>query len=414
MYCSREGLPDSQRNPKPSPQRKRPSKRCDCRWRVVLSENEEEKWEFRKSMNPNASEHNHEMMLPEEMVKAWPAQVNDMIIQLARQRLQTHEIREAVKQRFPDITWNERRFYNRLTEERKRIKQRGVVERSQRLLLLTARLCSLAAANEEWTTCVELEIKRQFENFCQLGHLKPESIDTLVDIQMDLIQTDKGIHNLLSDSENLEIDSPSKKRRKSPKASNTSNPEPQKGIQLVHVPSYILQVNSGLISGSSEVKRYPYGEQPFQENNQSFRSSSSFAPLASPTSSSSSSSSVPFQRQQQRMGSSQSSEFIMQPYSQATTGQQYAMANPELEYQLQTSFSPYTIPTNALASPPEVGYSFEQPQMIQKEQKRQGSFDFYQNPVKEEYPTIQRHMSQTGYSLPMIRANENPEEANWT
>ncbi|CAO3629247.1 unnamed protein product [Cunninghamella echinulata] len=60
VYCSREGLPDSQRNPKPTPQRKRPSKRCDCRWRVVLSENENGQWEFRKSLNPNASEHNHE------------------------------------------------------------------------------------------------------------------------------------------------------------------------------------------------------------------------------------------------------------------------------------------------------------------------------------------------------------------
>jgi hypothetical protein len=57
VYCSREGVPDSQRNPKPSPQRKRPSKRCDCRWRIVLFENDQERWEFRKSVNAASSEH---------------------------------------------------------------------------------------------------------------------------------------------------------------------------------------------------------------------------------------------------------------------------------------------------------------------------------------------------------------------
>ncbi|KAI9299693.1 hypothetical protein BJ944DRAFT_244938, partial [Cunninghamella echinulata] len=185
-----EGLPDSQRNPKPTPQRKRPSKRCDCRWRVVLSENENGQWEFRKSLNPNASEHNHEMMSPEEMVKAWPTEVNDMIIYLAQQRLQTHEIRESVRQRFPDITWNERRFYNRLTEERKRIRQRSTVERTRRLLLLSSQLCAVIAGNDEWAQCVENDLHRMFENYCQLSRITPELLTTLVDLQPDLIQSD--------------------------------------------------------------------------------------------------------------------------------------------------------------------------------------------------------------------------------
>ncbi|KAI9259527.1 hypothetical protein BDA99DRAFT_95104 [Phascolomyces articulosus] len=169
VYCSREGLPDSVRKPRSSPQRKRPSKRCDCRWRVVLSETEPNRWEFRRSLNPNAAEHNHEMMSPEEMVQNWPNEVNEFIIRLARQRMQTHEIRDLVKQRFPSIAWNERRFYNRLTEERKRIRQRDVMDRSQRLLTASARVCSLVAANEDWSTCVESEFTRLLNHYCQLA-----------------------------------------------------------------------------------------------------------------------------------------------------------------------------------------------------------------------------------------------------
>ncbi|ORZ09946.1 hypothetical protein BCR42DRAFT_494871 [Absidia repens] len=183
VYCSREGLPDSQRNPKPTPQRKRPSKRCDCRWRIVLSENDQGLWEFRKSMNPNASEHNHAMMDPNDMVKAWPPEVNDMINYLAQQRLQTHEIRDAVKQRFSMIVWNERRFYNRLTEERKRIRQRNTADRARRLVLLSSQLAAVVAANEEWAHCVEGDLQRMFDNFCQLTRLGPESMPMLVDLQ---------------------------------------------------------------------------------------------------------------------------------------------------------------------------------------------------------------------------------------
>lgn len=259
-------MPDSQRNPKPSPQRKRPSKRCDCRWRVVLSENEDEQWEFRKSMNPNASEHNHEMMSPDEMVKAWPVEVNEMIIELARQRLQTHEIREAVRQQFPDISWNERRFYNRLTEERKRIRQRGVVERSQRLLLLSARLCSIVASNEEWSNAVESELQRMFENFCQMARLPFETTKSLVDLEPELIQMETD--RLVSNTHQLSIDeqSPMKKRKGN---------ETPKGVQVVHVPSYSIQVwsraqNERYTESSFLDTQLTTTTVPYQKNNQDF------------------------------------------------------------------------------------------------------------------------------------------------
>ncbi|CAO3652022.1 unnamed protein product [Cunninghamella blakesleeana] len=189
VYCSREGLPDSQRKPKSAPQRKRPSKRCDCRWRVVLTENNQGLWEFRKASSPTAYEHNHEMMDPKEMVKTWPMEVNHLIIELARQKMQTHEIRDIVKQRFPHITWNERRFYNRLTEERKRIKQREIIERVQRMLFLTAKMCSLVAANDEWSMNVENELNRLYDNYIHLNRFNPETTP-LVDFNIDQITLD--------------------------------------------------------------------------------------------------------------------------------------------------------------------------------------------------------------------------------
>lgn len=111
VYCSREGLADSVRNPKSNPKRKRPSKRCDCKWRVVLNESKDTHlWRFRKSNNPEALHHNHPLMRPEEVERGWPNQVHELIRELARQHLSTQEIRQQVQNRFPDITWNERRF----------------------------------------------------------------------------------------------------------------------------------------------------------------------------------------------------------------------------------------------------------------------------------------------------------------
>jgi hypothetical protein len=488
----------------------------------VLSENEQEEWEFRKSMNPNASEHNHEMMTPEEMVKAWPAEVNEMIIQLARQRLQTHEIREAVKHQFPDISWNERRFYNRLTEERKRIRQRGVVERSQRLLLLSARLCSVVANHEEWAFAVESDLQRMFENFCQLARLTPENINTLVDLQADMIQMDTdrlvsnthrlsicGIH---SDPDEEMMGSPAKKRRSFATRSSNSNdttvvhksggtgaPETQKGIQMVHVPSYTIQVRSLLNRSNSESSvssiRRVYTESPFLDNQhhhhqqqqqqvqqqQAFGSTSSFFSLASPTSSASSSSSMPFQQRHPMAHTQQSTarvtspqqsihspnEFMMSqsyqtqhPSQQQQQGDSYAISvsttttsiaptvstsnsNTGINYNMQTTFSPYTIPTSAFTTPPEqLPFGFDSVMGNRLTSSSNNNNDQFFSQVKEDPTHVeqqqqamlrqqqeyeqrmhrnfsqqqQQHQQQSGgYSLPMIRANEDAsEEPHWS
>lgn len=241
MYCSREGLPDSQRrrgnggndhdskssNDNPTPKRRRISKRCDCRWRVVLSETTPGCWRFRRSLNPSASEHNHAMMSPDEIVvQHWPSAMNSLIVDLARERVPTHDIRTRVQQAYPDIAWNERRFYNRLTEERKRMRSHDILDRSRRLLLLLSRLTSLAAANEHWAAHVESEMARLFDNFCQAAHPHVDPDTLVVNLDPDQICHDK--------QQQQESSSSSSARNK--KANSNS-----KELKI-HIPSYTLAV----------------------------------------------------------------------------------------------------------------------------------------------------------------------------
>ena len=174
MFCSREGQPDSQRK-KSNPKRKRPSKRCDCRWRVVLHQ-QNGHWEFRKSLNPEAAFHNHDLLRPEEVDRSWPQDVIDMIYELARTQLPTADIRAKVQAEFPDISWNERRFYNRLSEERQKIRLRETTARTRHLSTLWARICSAAAGSEELTRYVEAELYKLSLATCQLGRLDPQSL----------------------------------------------------------------------------------------------------------------------------------------------------------------------------------------------------------------------------------------------
>lgn len=251
MYCSREGLPDSQRrrgsggsggggndhdktsnNENPAPKRRRVSKRCDCRWRVVLSETTPGCWRFRRSLNPSASEHNHAMMSPDEIVvQHWPSAMNSLIVELARDRVPTHDIRTRVQQAYPDIVWNERRFYNRLTEERKRIRSRDILDRSRRLLLLLSRLTSLAAANEHWAAHVESEMARLFDNFCQAAHPHVDPDMLVVNLDPDQICHDK--------QQQQQQQQESTRKRK---ASNNSSISSSSKELKIHIPSYTLAV----------------------------------------------------------------------------------------------------------------------------------------------------------------------------
>ncbi|KAI9486458.1 MAG: hypothetical protein EXX96DRAFT_614287 [Benjaminiella poitrasii] len=176
IYCSREGLPDSYRNPKVNPQRNRQSQRCECRWRIVLFENSEEVWEFRKSQNADAFIHNHPLLKPDEIKKEWPREVSEKIFELARLRLPTNEIRQHVRELYPDIYWDDRRFYNRLSEERQKMKQRDTVTRALRLVNLSAQICMVTAGSEDLSHFVESKLTSLLETTCKYANVDSDSI----------------------------------------------------------------------------------------------------------------------------------------------------------------------------------------------------------------------------------------------
>ncbi|CAG8520781.1 13689_t:CDS:2 [Ambispora gerdemannii] len=144
-------LSDSKKTGKQT-KRKRSSLRCDCKWRIVLFQNEEDRlWEFRKSQNPQSSEHNHELSPPEHIPLPWPPRVVERIAYHASLGLATNEIRIAVQQEFPNILWDERRFYNRLSEERRKIKARETETRVIETMAMAARVAALVCSSKEYT-----------------------------------------------------------------------------------------------------------------------------------------------------------------------------------------------------------------------------------------------------------------------
>ena len=169
-------MPDSHRNPKVNPQRNRQSQRCECRWRIVLYENPQGTWEFRKSQNADAFFHNHALLRPEEIKKEWPREVSEKIFELARQRLPTNEIRQLVREQYPDISWDDRRFYNRLSEERQKMKQRDTALRTIRLVNLSAQICMVNAGSEDLSHYVESKLVSLLEDTCRFSNVNSNSI----------------------------------------------------------------------------------------------------------------------------------------------------------------------------------------------------------------------------------------------
>ncbi|KAI8089191.1 uncharacterized protein BX664DRAFT_385720 [Halteromyces radiatus] len=247
VYCSREGFPDSLRNPKSNPKRRRPSKRCDCRWRVVLNENNGT-WEFRKSLNPEASKHNHELMRPEEIEKGWPKEMLDLICELARQRLPTPDIRTRVQLLFSHIPWNERRFYNRLSEERQKIRIRDAESRVQQLNGLWSNVLATAAGSQELTDMVQLDINKIVDKLCSMTqtdsstlppplmqeHIEQEASQDIMDTTGDSSQ-DEASHIYIY----LYATKPSLIRKQS---SKPSGPETPKGFTAVVMPQQVFYI----------------------------------------------------------------------------------------------------------------------------------------------------------------------------
>ncbi|KAI8149187.1 hypothetical protein BJV82DRAFT_590955 [Fennellomyces sp. T-0311] len=115
-------------------------------------------------------------MRPEDIDRNWPKKVIDLIYELARTNLATADIRAKVQAEFPDISWNERRFYNRLSEERQKIRHREAAVRARRLTNVWGQVCMAAAGNEELSEYVETEITKLLYATCQMAKLDPQTL----------------------------------------------------------------------------------------------------------------------------------------------------------------------------------------------------------------------------------------------
>ncbi|KAF9923102.1 hypothetical protein FBU30_006784 [Linnemannia zychae] len=148
--------------------------RCDCKWRITLFQQESKLWIFRKAMNPASMVHNHPLISPDDIRQPWPAAVFDRIAFYANQRkLTTSETRERIKEDFPDLVWDERRFYNRLTEERKQIRLRDSESRVFSTMDLAARVASLASADPSLSYKVTSSLENVLVEICEQLRIDP-------------------------------------------------------------------------------------------------------------------------------------------------------------------------------------------------------------------------------------------------
>lgn len=213
----------------------------ECPWRLIISKNELSEWIFRKVTN--ASEHSH----PITNNVGWPQEVYDKISQLARQKhLKTDEIRETIKLQFPHITWNDRRFLNYLKEEHKRSPQNSTTERVQRLIMASTRLCSVVAANEDWANCVEADLIKLLESYAQLTRVSAHQLDSMVDLELDMIHSEIEKSRRQSKPEENELP----KKRKSMSMSKLTSES--NDIQVMSIPSCTLYVRSQPLRSMSE------------------------------------------------------------------------------------------------------------------------------------------------------------------
>ncbi|CAO3636183.1 unnamed protein product [Mucor fragilis] len=165
--------------------------------------------------------------------------------------MQTDEMRDTIKLQFPDITWNDRRFSNCLVQERKRMRQKSVADKVQRLVMASTRLCSVVAANEDWAACVEGELAKMLENYKHLSRIpNQQMVDSMVDLQLDMIHSeiDKN-RRPNSKQQHQEDDMFSKKRRTSASAAAALRNE---DIQVMSVPSCTLYIRSQPLRSLSE------------------------------------------------------------------------------------------------------------------------------------------------------------------
>lgn len=115
-------------------------------------------------------------MKPEEIETSWPKDMLDLICKLARERLPTPDIRTRVQLLYPHISWNERRFYNRLSEERQKIRIRDAQQRVRHLNNIWSNLCTASAGSQELVDIVSSEMNTLLDKVCKMTQTDPSTL----------------------------------------------------------------------------------------------------------------------------------------------------------------------------------------------------------------------------------------------
>lgn len=203
----------------------------------MLFENLKTSWEFRKSQNAEAFIHNHPLLRPDEIKKEWPREVSEKIFELARQRLPTNEIRQQVREQYPDISWDDRRFYNRLSEERQKMKQRDTAQRTIRLVNLSAQICMVNSGSEDLSHYVESKLLALLQDTCKFANINSNSIGMPVPLPTSTMEFEVKREN---------------DQKSSPKKSFESLP---KGYLAVPIPEHTFHVKMYSQNSAGDIRR---------------------------------------------------------------------------------------------------------------------------------------------------------------
>ncbi|KAI9261101.1 hypothetical protein BY458DRAFT_588207 [Sporodiniella umbellata] len=110
----------------------------------------------------------------------WPQKFQDRIDQLVDQN--QSEISKTIQSEFPESLCDDRQLTDYLNKRRQ---QKETVERARKLITTSTRLCSLAAANEDWTTRVESDLDKMLKKYSKVLKIPNELLDFMVDIQLE-------------------------------------------------------------------------------------------------------------------------------------------------------------------------------------------------------------------------------------
>lgn len=198
-------------------------------------------------MNPEAGKHNHELMRPEEIERSWPKEVTALICELARSRITTQDIRSRVRGQFPNIHWNERRFYNRLSEERQKIKQRDTTDRTHQLTEIWSKVCMATAGNDDLYQFVKQEMLMLFQSICETAQINPQSFPS-----PSILLKSEECNSEPSSPTSTEQDSQStdaydtntdyESKRKSSSSQKSIKHTSNRGYILVEIPKQLYQI----------------------------------------------------------------------------------------------------------------------------------------------------------------------------